>query len=119
LKQGKVLPLKISKLQYFNAASYKILNCVVLLIKCLKVFVKHTIIVDRETSNNYIIRANSAAHVKFNISHISLWMPKLKPSLKVESEINSKVVKGHIKQLYFITMKVYRTIFPLTEIQKF
>ena len=37
-----------------------------------KVFrgVKHSIVVDRETSNNYILRANGVAAGKFNISHI-------------------------------------------------
>jgi len=68
-----------------------------------KVFrdVKHNLIVDRETSNNYIMHANGVVAGKFNISYISLWMPKVKPSLKVESEIYSKLVKGHIKQIYF------------------
>jgi len=83
-----------------------------------KVFrgVKHSLIVDRETSNNYIMRVNGIAAGIFNISHISLWMLKVKPSLKVESEINSKLVKGHIKQLYFEQMRVYRTMFQPTEI---
>ena len=68
-----------------------------------KVFrgVKHSIIVNRETSNNYILQSNGVAADKFNISHISLWMPKVKPSLRVESEIDAMLVKGHIKQLYF------------------
>jgi len=56
--------------------------------------VKHSLNVDRETSNNnYIMHANGVAAGKFNISHISLWVPKVKQSLKVESEINSKLVK--------------------------
>ena len=82
-----------------------------------KVFrgVKHSIVVDRETSNNYILRANGVAAGKFNISHISLWMPKVKPSLRVESEIDAMLVKGHIKQLYFEQMRVYRTMFQSTE----
>ena len=48
-----------------------------------KVFrgVKHSLIIDREISNNYIMRANGVAAGKFNINHISLWMPKVKPSL--------------------------------------
>ena len=42
-----------------------------------KVFgVKHTLIVDREVADNYIMRANGVAAGKFNISHMSLWMPK-------------------------------------------
>ena len=28
-------------------------------------------------------------------------MPKVKPSLRVESEIDFMLVKGHIKELYF------------------
>ena len=82
-----------------------------------KVFcgVKHSLILDREISNNYIMRANSVAAGKFNINHISLWMPKVKPSLRVESEIDSMLVKGHIKELYFEQMRVYRTMFQSTE----
>jgi len=56
-----------------------------------KVFkgVKHSFNIDRENSNNYIMRANGVATGKFNISHLALWMPKVKPSLKIESEIDS------------------------------
>ena len=43
-------------------------------------------------------------------------MPKVKPSLRVESEIDAMLVKGHIKQLYFEQMRVYRTMFQSTEI---
>jgi len=82
-----------------------------------KVFrgVKHSLIVDREIANNYIMRANGVAAGTFNINHISLWMPKVKPSLKIESEINSQLLKGHIKQLYFEQMRVYRTMYQPTE----
>ena len=82
-----------------------------------KVFrgVKHSIIIDREVTSNYIMRANGVAAGKFNINHISLWMPKVKPSLKIESEINSQLVKGHIKQLYFEQVRVYRTMYQPTE----
>ena len=39
-----------------------------------KVFrgVKHSLILDRKISNNYIMRANGVAAGKFNINHISL-----------------------------------------------
>ena len=82
-----------------------------------KVFrgVKHTLIIDREIPDNYIMRALGVAPGKFNITHISLWMPKVKPSLQVESQINSMLVKGHIKQLYFEQMRVYRTMYQPTE----
>ena len=82
-----------------------------------KVFcsVKHSLILDREISNNYIMRANGVAAGKFNINYISLWMPKAKPSLRVESEIDSLLVKGHIKELHFEQMRVYRTMFQSTE----
>ena len=78
-----------------------------------KVFrgVKHSLILDREIYNNYIMRANDVAAGKFKINHISLWMPKVKPSLRVESEIDSILVKGHIKELYFEQMRMYRTLF--------
>ena len=42
-------------------------------------------------------------------------MSKVKPSLKVESEIDSMVVKGHIKELYFEQTRVYRTMFQPTQ----
>ena len=82
-----------------------------------KVFrgVKHSLILDREISTSYIMRANGVAAGKFNINHISLWMPKVKASLRVESEIHSMLVKGHIKELYFEQMRVYRTMFQSTE----
>ena len=82
-----------------------------------KVFrgVKHSLILDREISDNCIMRANDVDAGKFNINHISLWMPKVKPSLKLESEIDSMLVKGHIKKLYFEQMRVYRTMFQPTE----
>ena len=49
-----------------------------------KVFrgVKHSLILDREIFNNYIMRANGVAAGKFDINHITLWMPKVKPSLR-------------------------------------
>ena len=53
------------------------------------------------------MQANSVAAGKFNVSCISLWMPKVKPSLRVESEIDSILVKRHIKELYFEQMSVY------------
>ena len=82
-----------------------------------KVFrgVKHSLILDREISNNYIMRANGFAAGKFNINRTSLWMPKVKPSLRVESEIDSMLVKGHIKELYFEQMRWYRTKQQSTE----
>ena len=78
-----------------------------------KVFcgVKHSLILDRKISDNCIMRANVVAAGKFNISHISLWMPKVKPNLRVKSEIDSMLVKGCIKKLYFEQMRVYRTMF--------
>ena len=63
------------------------------------------------------MKANGVAAGKFNISHISLWMPKVKPSLKIESELDSMLLKGHIKNLYFEQMRVYRAMFQPTEHQ--
>ena len=82
-----------------------------------KVFrgVKHSLILDREISDNYIMQANGVAAGKFNISHISLWIPKVKPSLRVESEIDSMLVKGHKKNYNFEQMRVYRTMFQPTQ----
>jgi len=58
------------------------------------------------------MRVNGFATRKFNIIHIFLWMPITKPSLKVESEINFKLVK----QFYF-DESVCRTMFQPTEIK--
>ena len=40
---------------------------------------------------------------------------KVKLSLRVESGIDSMLVKGHIKELYFEQMRVYRTMFQPTQ----
>ena len=42
-------------------------------------------------------------------------MPKVKPSLRVKSEIDSMLVKGNIKELYFEQMRVYQTMFQPTQ----
>ena len=42
-------------------------------------------------------------------------MPKVKPNLRVESEIDSMLVKGYIKELYFEQMRVYQTMFQPTQ----
>ena len=73
--------------------------------------VKHSLILDRKISDNCIMRANVVFAGKFSISHISLWMPKVKPSLRVESEIDSMLLKEYIKELYFEEIRVYRTMF--------
>jgi len=99
------LMLPLSKIFGFCCVVDKVYRCV-----------KHSLIIDKENFNYYIMHANGVAAGKFIISHISLWMPKVKPSLEIESEIDTKLVKGHIKQLYFEQMRVYRTMFQPTEI---
>ena len=42
-------------------------------------------------------------------------MPKVKPSLRLESEIDFMLVKKHIKELYFEQMRVYQTMFQPTQ----
>ena len=42
-------------------------------------------------------------------------MPKVKPRLRVKLEIDSMLVKGHIKELYFEQMRVYRRMFQPTQ----
>ena len=77
--------------------------------------VKHSLVIDRAQPADYIMRANGVAAGKFNISHISMWMPKVVPSLEVESAVESKLVGGHIRTLYFEQMRVYRRMFQATE----
>lgn len=71
--------------------------------------VKHTLQLTREHANNYIHRAAGVAAGKFKIEHISLWMPKIRPSIRVVSQLESKLVKGYLRDLYFEQSRIYRT----------
>ena len=78
-----------------------------------KVFrgVKHSLVLDRATPDQYIMKANGADAGKFNINHISMWMPKVVPSLSVASSIESKMVQGYIKNLFFEQTQIYKSTF--------
>ena len=77
---------------------------------------KHTLILNRQVANNYIIRNAAAADGKFNITALSWWVPKITPSVIVQSDIESKLAAGYVKQLYFEQMRIYRST-PYTAAQ--
>ena len=72
--------------------------------------VKYTLVLDRADPNSYIMKINAAAAGKFNISHISLWMPKVQLNLDIQTDLE-RLVSGHIKNLYFEQIRIYRTCF--------
>ena len=74
--------------------------------------VKHTCQFTRENATNYILRANSVAAGKFTIKHISLWMPKVTPSLPIAAELEQKLVSGAMRRLYFEQVRIYRKFLP-------
>ncbi|RDD36229.1 hypothetical protein TrispH2_011689 [Trichoplax sp. H2] len=71
--------------------------------------VKHTLQLDRAATANYILKDSNIDDGKFKISHVSMWMPKVTPSLEVASQLEAKLVSGHISNLYFEQVKVYMT----------
>ncbi len=77
--------------------------------------VKHTYEFTREAAVNYVLRANGVNVGKFNIKHISLWMPKLTPSLAVQSDLEGKLVSGVMKKLYFEQVRIYRNTYNNAE----
>ena len=77
--------------------------------------VKHTYQFTRESAVNYVFRANGVDPGKFIIKHISLWMPKVTPSLQIAAEIESRLVDGALRQLYFEQARIYRQSYQQTE----
>ena len=69
---------------------------------------KHTLILNRQTANNYIFRTGSTSG-KFTINALSWWIPKVIPSIAVQTDIERKMVTGHTKQMYFEQMRIYRS----------
>ena len=59
------------------------------------------------------MKANAVDAGKFNKERISMWMPKVTPSLEVQTELEAKLVSGYIKNLYFEQVRVYRTMFQV------
>ena len=77
--------------------------------------VKHTLNLTRESAANYIHRVNGVASGRFDIKHLSLWIPKVRPSLQLASKIESKLVKSTLRDLYFEQVRVYRNQYGSTE----
>ena len=69
----------------------------------------------RESSNNYIHRVGGDAG-RFQIKHLSLLIPKVGPSLQIQSDIESKLAKGHLRDLYFEQGRIYRNQFDSSEV---
>ena len=78
--------------------------------------VKHSLLLTRASPNNYIHRRNGVAAGMFHIKHLSWWIPKVRPSLKIQSHLESKLVKGHLRDLYFEQVRIYRNQFGATEV---
>ena len=77
--------------------------------------VKHTYQFTRENAKNYILRANGVDNGKFTSKHISLWMPKITPSLPLAADLEQKLVSGAMRRLYFEQVRIYRNSFQQTE----
>ena len=56
--------------------------------------VKHAYLIYKSSLDNYIYRAAAAAAGKFNIEHLSVWMPKFRPSLSVHTHLEARLVAG-------------------------
>ena len=54
--------------------------------------VKHSYTIDRTSPDNYIHRAAAAAAGTFYIEHLSVWMPKVRPSLSVWTQLEAQLV---------------------------
>jgi hypothetical protein len=56
---------------------------------------KHEITLYKDANpNNYIHRTVDATNVKFNLKKMSLWVPRLKPSLTRMAELDAKLASG-------------------------
>ena len=77
--------------------------------------VKHTYQFTRECADDYVFRTNGVDAGKFVIKHISLWMPKVTPSLQIAVDIKNRLVDGALRQLYFEQVRIYRQSYQQTE----
>ena len=78
--------------------------------------VKHNYIIERSLPDKYIHRAGAAAAGKFNIEHLSVWMPKVRPSRCVQTQLEALLVAGAQCSLYFEQVRVYRNQFGATKL---
>ena len=76
---------------------------------------KHTYIIRRSPPDNYIHRIAAATAGKFKIEHLAVWMPKLRLSISVQTELEASLLSGAQRSLYFEQMRVYRNQFVHTE----
>ncbi len=77
--------------------------------------VKHTVLLNRSIPNNHVFHGAGVDDGKFVITGLSLWMPKVKPSIKYLQTIEEGLISGNKKHLYFEQMRVYREQFNATQ----
>ena len=71
--------------------------------------VKHTLVLNRQTPSEYIMKAPGVDDGKFVITNLSWWIPRVIPSISIQAELESKMVSGTLKKMYFEQMRVYRS----------
>lgn len=76
--------------------------------------VKHSLNLTRADPANYIHRVGSVAG-RFKIKHISLWMPRVTPSLQIQTDLESKLVGGYMRDLYFEQSRIHKNTFGTSE----
>jgi len=78
--------------------------------------IKLSIHLTRNVPNDYIMRDAAPGDAKFVFNHVSLWMPKVVPTVKYEALLNEKLLSNFTKQIYFEEMNVYTSTFASTDI---
>ena len=53
--------------------------------------VKHTCTLERSSPDKYIELHAAAAAGKFHIEHLSVWMPKVRPSVSVQTDLEGRL----------------------------
>ena len=73
--------------------------------------VKHTIKLQKASDANILHRDNAVADGKISFADgkISLWMPVMKPSLKVQAQLESQIRSGSAQRLHWVANNVYRS----------
>ena len=80
--------------------------------------VMHAYILERSSPDNYIHRAVSAAAGKFNIEHLSVWMPKVRQSISLQMHLKALLVAGAPRSQYFEQVRVYRHQFGAAQLDR-
>ena len=73
--------------------------------------IKFNLNLTRASAENSLHRANGVDAGKFQIKHLSLWVPFIRPSIEVQTMIESKLVAGYTRMLYFEQGRIYRERF--------